>query len=84
MPPATFPALPSTTTCTVEFASLDTRVFETLRSNEWREYLCVRADNSWITARPDLVRSTHPRPPLAAVTGIGNARAINRRTQELS
>jgi hypothetical protein len=45
---------------------------------------CLRPDNTWITARADVLRLFHPRPVLAALAKIGNAGAINSPKQELS
>jgi len=44
----------------------------------------VRLDNTWITARADVVRLAHPRPLLAAVLHIGDIGEISRNKQELS
>jgi len=44
----------------------------------------IRLDNTWITARADVVRLSHPRPLLAAVLHIGASREISRNKQELS
>ena len=44
----------------------------------------IRLDNTWITARADVVRLSHPRPLLAAVLHIGDVGEISRNKQELS
>jgi hypothetical protein len=44
----------------------------------------VRLDNTWITARADVVRCSHPRPVLAAVLEVGDSGEITRNKQELS
>ena len=44
----------------------------------------VRLNNTWITARADVVRLSHPRPLLAAVLEIGAIGEISRNKQELS
>ena len=44
----------------------------------------VRVDNTWITARADVVRVSHPRPLLAAVLEIGDSGKITRNKQEFS
>ena len=44
----------------------------------------VRVDHTWITARADVVRLSHPRPLLAAVLEIGDIGEINGNSKELS
>ena len=44
----------------------------------------VRVDNTWITARADVVRFSHPRPLLAAALEIGDIGEINGNKKELS
>jgi len=44
----------------------------------------VWLDNTWITARADVVRFSHPRPLLAAVLEIGDIGEINGNKKELS
>ena len=44
----------------------------------------IRLDDTWITARADVVRFSHPRPLLAAVLHIGDIGEISRNKQELS
>ena len=44
----------------------------------------VRLDNTWVTARSDVVRFFYPRPSLATALETQDAGAINGRKQELS
>ena len=82
MSPAAFPAQPSSTSRPVALASASKLVLDAHTPSERRDsdqlpseneaFQGVRPDNTWITARAEVVRVSHARPLLAAVLEIGD------------